>query len=245
MFEASLVESTPLLQPRNRWPALVSFGLQAIVVSALILIPLVHPEVLPLTLRKLEVVAPRFVPPHTPPPLPRPIRVEVATTPAAPAAPTQAPVLQQQAFHTDARALDAPALAVGLNLGGQGPSPLASLSGTAVKGSPIAVAGPPASSASTGPIRISTGVLTGMLLAPISPQYPAIAKLSRTQGTVVVEATISMTGKIESAHIVSGPEMLQAAALQAVRDARYRPFLLNGQPTEVSTTISINFRLGS
>ncbi len=84
-----------------------------------------------------------------------------------------------------------------------------------------------------------------MLLAPIAPQYPTIARISRTQGTVVVEAIISKTGQIESAHVVSGPMVLQAAALQAVRDARYRPFLLNNQPTEVSTTISINFRLGS
>jgi protein TonB len=84
-----------------------------------------------------------------------------------------------------------------------------------------------------------------MLLAPIAPQYPAIARISHTQGTVIVQAIISKTGHIESAHVVSGPMVLQAAALQAVRDARYRPFLLNSQPTEVETTISINFRLGS
>jgi protein TonB len=62
---------------------------------------------------------------------------------------------------------------------------------------------------------------------------------------VVVQAIISKSGKIESAQVVSGPAMLQASALQAVRAARYRPFLLNGQPTEVLTTISIVFRLGS
>jgi protein TonB len=84
-----------------------------------------------------------------------------------------------------------------------------------------------------------------MLLAPIRPEYPAIARISRTEGSVVVDALISTAGRIESAHVVSGPPMLQASALQAVRDARYRPFLLNGKPTEVSTTITINFRLGS
>jgi len=65
------------------------------------------------------------------------------------------------------------------------------------------------------------------------------------QGTVVVEAIISKSGVIESAHVTSGPVMLQSSALEAVRRARYRPFLLNGEPTEVATTISITFHLGS
>ncbi len=86
--------------------------------------------------------------------------------------------------------------------------------------------------------------MAGQLIDPIRPEYPTIARLSHTEGTVVVQAVISTTGRIERAHVVSGPEALQAAALQAVRDARYRPFLLNGQPTEVETTVSINFRLG-
>jgi protein TonB len=129
-------------------------------------------------------------------------------------------------------------------MGSNTASPLSSLSGTATSGSHIFVAGPPAA-APSGPLSISTGVLAGMLLVPIAPRYPTIARVSRTQGTVIVQAIISKTGHIESAHIVSGPVVLQAAALQAVRDARYRPFLLNNQPTEVETTISINFRLGS
>jgi protein TonB len=71
-----------------------------------------------------------------------------------------------------------------------------------------------------------------------------MARITHTEGTVVVDAIISRGGTIESAHVLSGPPMLQAAALAAVRQARYRPFLLNGQPTEVQTTITINFRMG-
>jgi len=93
-------------------------------------------------------------------------------------------------------------------------------------------------------MHVSTGVMAGQLLQPIRPEYPMIARLSRTEGTVVVQAVISKSGRIESARVVSGPGVLQAAALQAVREARYRPFLLNGLPTEVETTVSINFRLG-
>jgi protein TonB len=84
-----------------------------------------------------------------------------------------------------------------------------------------------------------------MLLAPIRPIYPQIARITHTEGTVIVQAIISRTGQIESAHILSGPPMLQNAALDAVRSAHYHPYLLNGQPTEVETTITIHFTLGS
>jgi protein TonB len=93
--------------------------------------------------------------------------------------------------------------------------------------------------------RISSGVTAGLLLAPIRSEYPVIARTTGTQGTVVVQAIIARDGRIQSAHVLSGPPLLQAAALDAVRSARYHPYLLNGQPTEVETTISIIFRLGS
>ncbi len=93
------------------------------------------------------------------------------------------------------------------------------------------------------PLRISDGVTAGMLLAPIHPVYPQIARLTGTSGTVVIEAIISKSGSIESAHALSGPAVLQTAALDAVRTAHYRPYLLNGQPTEVDTTITVNFRM--
>jgi protein TonB len=83
-----------------------------------------------------------------------------------------------------------------------------------------------------------------MLLAPIRPVYPAIAKAAHVEGSVVVEAVISRTGTIESLHVVSGPQMLQQAALDAIREARYQPYRLNGEPTDVETTITVIFRMG-
>ena len=64
------------------------------------------------------------------------------------------------------------------------------------------------------------------------------------QGTVVLQATISKTGTIENAHVVSGPAMLQQAALDAIRTWRYRPYLLNGEPVEVDTQVNVVFSLG-
>ena len=83
-----------------------------------------------------------------------------------------------------------------------------------------------------------------MLITPIQPVYPAIAKTAHVEGTVVVEAVISRTGTIESLHVVSGPPMLQRAAIDAIQAARYQPYRLNGVPTEVQTTFNVNFRMG-
>ena len=96
-----------------------------------------------------------------------------------------------------------------------------------------------------GPERVSKGVSEGLLLTPILPVYPAIARAARVQGAVVVEAVISKAGRIESLHAVSGPAMLQQAALDAISVARYRPYLLNGAATEVKTAITVVFTLGS
>ena len=76
------------------------------------------------------------------------------------------------------------------------------------------------------------------------PQYPAIAKAARIQGTVVLQATISKNGTIENLHVISGPPMLQQAAMEAVKTWRYRPYLLNGEPVEVETQVNVIFTLG-
>jgi protein TonB len=102
----------------------------------------------------------------------------------------------------------------------------------------------PAPATSKPPLHVSSGVSAGLLLQPIRPVYPRIAVLARTEGTVVVEAIISKTGAIVSAHVLSGPAMLRQAALDAVASARYAPYKLNGEPTDLETTITINFRLG-
>jgi protein TonB len=86
--------------------------------------------------------------------------------------------------------------------------------------------------------------MAGNLLEKTTPQYPAIAKAARIQGTVVLQATIAKNGSIQNLRVVSGPPMLQQAALDAVRSWRYKPYLLNGDPVEVETTVNVVFNLG-
>ena len=80
-------------------------------------------------------------------------------------------------------------------------------------------------------------------LQKTQPIYPPIAKAAHMQGTVTLHAIISKTGTIEKLEAISGPEMLKGAALDAVKSWRYKPYLLNGEPTEVDTTVIVNFNL--
>ena len=93
-------------------------------------------------------------------------------------------------------------------------------------------------------VRVSQGVTTGMLIHRVIPRYPSLARTARIQGQVVLDAVISKSGTIEKLKLASGPPMLAPAAIEAVKDWRYRPYLLNGQPVEVETKITVNFSLG-
>ena len=81
------------------------------------------------------------------------------------------------------------------------------------------------------------------LLHKVQPTYPPIARQARVQGAVELRAIISKNGTIENLVVVRGHPMLSAAAIEAVRQWRYRPYLLNGEPIEVETEITVNFLL--
>jgi TonB family protein len=93
------------------------------------------------------------------------------------------------------------------------------------------------------PVTVSAGVAGGLLVRRIAPEYPSIARTARVSGRVVLAASISKSGRVQNLQVVSGPPMLRQAALDAVRNWLYKPYLLNNQPTEVQTTIDVDFNL--
>lgn len=107
------------------------------------------------------------------------------------------------------------------------------------KGVPIVIPNPPPP---THPIRVSHWA-EGNLIYRVQPVYPAIAHQARIQGPVQLRAIISKAGTIENLTVVSGHPMLVSAAIEAVRQWRYRPYLLNHEPIEVETEITVNFVL--
>ncbi len=96
---------------------------------------------------------------------------------------------------------------------------------------------------SAKPVRVSAGVMAGQVLSHVNPIYPPDAKAAHVEGAVVLHAVISKTGEVRDLYVVSGPDELQASALDAIGQWIYKPYLLNGQPTEVETTITVNYKL--
>ena len=94
-------------------------------------------------------------------------------------------------------------------------------------------------------VRISQGVTKGLLIHKLEPTYPTLARAARVQGEVILSAVIDANGQITNLQLVSGHPMLVPTAIAAVKQWRYKPYLLNGQPVEVETTITVIFSLSS
>ena len=92
-------------------------------------------------------------------------------------------------------------------------------------------------------VRVSQGVTQGLLIRKVQPTYPPLARQARIQGQVLLQAEISKDGTIQNLRLISGHPMLTSAAIEAVKQWRYKPYILNGEPVEVETQITVNFTL--
>jgi periplasmic protein TonB len=92
-------------------------------------------------------------------------------------------------------------------------------------------------------VRVSSGVSSGLLIRRVNPTYPPLARQARIQGVVILQAQISKDGSIENLQLISGHPMLAPAAIEAVKQWKYKPYLLNGEPVEVDTQVQVNFTL--
>ncbi|HEX3374838.1 MAG TPA: energy transducer TonB [Edaphobacter sp.] len=96
---------------------------------------------------------------------------------------------------------------------------------------------------SSRPVDVSSGVMAANLLSAPKPEYPKLATLTRTQGSVVMQAVISKDGAVEEVHVIKGHRLLRGAAKNAVRNWRYRPYKVGGVAVAVATTVSVDFSL--
>ncbi len=92
-------------------------------------------------------------------------------------------------------------------------------------------------------VRVSSGVTSGLLQTKVNPNYPPLARQARIQGAVILRVVISKTGDVQDVQLISGHPMLAPAAIEAVKQWKYRPYLLNGDPVEVETQVQVNFTL--
>ena len=93
-------------------------------------------------------------------------------------------------------------------------------------------------------VQVNSGMSTGLLIKQVAPDYPPEAKHAHIQGSVLLRAVINKSGDIAELEIISGPIELVVSAVSAVRKWKYRPYLLNGEPVAVQTTIVVKYVLG-
>lgn len=235
MFDQSLLESTHA-QARRPYSALASFGLQSGLVLLALAIPLFHPESISLlqpmaapVLFRLPAITPsvHLTPAHG---------ASTASTGFrySPNFPNHPPIIR-----------DAP----GENVAPPDAFTCPPYCGTDPQGTalPIGTAPPPVTLEKPQPppqARLHVSTLNpSSLVYRVQPAYPSIAIQTRTEGDVRLAAVIGRDGSIQQLQVLSGHPLLAAAALNAVRQWRYRPLLLNGEPVEVETTVVVHFTL--
>ena len=241
MFEDSLFESGGKLKTKRGRTTSISFVIQAVIIGVLVLIPLLFTEALPKAMTMTFLAAPP--PPPPPPPPPAAVvhvkKVETDIVNNQLRQPTRIPK-QVKMIKEDT---SPPPVDAGVVGGVPGGVPGGSMGG--VMGSILANNNAPAPKvAPPQRIRVSSGVTQGLLVRRVEPQYPQMAKIARVQGAVVLAAVIGKDGAIQNLHVErSASPLLNQAALDAVKQWKYRPYILNGEPVEVDTTITVNFTL--
>ncbi|HLW88226.1 MAG TPA: energy transducer TonB [Terriglobales bacterium] len=244
MFEDSLIESGGKLKTKRGMTTTVSFVFQMVLVGVLVLIPLLFTEALPKTQLMTFLVAPPPPPPPPPPPAAAPVKVvkqiQTDIVNGQLRTPTKIPQKVQMIKEDEA---PAPVMSASGVIGGvPGGVPggqMGGVIGGIISSTPVAVP----KVATPQRIRVSQGVTQGMIIRRVQPAYPPLARQARIQGPVVLQAEIGKDGSIQNLRLISGHPMLAPAAIEAIKQWKYKPYILNGEPVEVETTITFNFTL--
>jgi periplasmic protein TonB len=205
-----------------------------VAIVALLIVPLLATDTLPIPQRALDLFIGSEIVPVVPPPPQRQHTNTQTNQPAAiaaPGAPTTAP--NGVAPETGAETL-------GETIGSGG-LPIGAVEGIDSGG--IGVVDVPPPPPPQGPVRIHQGIRAPLKVVDIAPVYPAVARAARIEGVVIIEATIDARGNVEAARVLRPQPMLDQAALDAVKQWKFTPTLLNGVPVPVIMTVTVNFTL--
>jgi protein TonB len=233
MFD-QLVVSGEMQKTHKPWAAALSAIIQTIIIGVIILIPLIYTEALPRGMLNTFLVAPA---PPPPPPPPQPVVKEIKAPKIIDIQKMVAPTVIPKSIAVVKD--EAPVIYTnsGEGVAGGTGNVLGGLIGSGPAGPP------PPPGAATQRIRVGGNVEAASLLNRITPQYPAIAKTAHVSGTVVLHAIIGKDGTIKELQYVSGPPLLMKSAMDAVKEWRYKPTLLNGEAVEVDTNVDVVFTL--
>jgi periplasmic protein TonB len=238
MFDQTFVDAQA--QTRRPWTVAVSLTLQIALVAIALILPLLH-------IASLEV--PTKIPVWLPvgkvdlnvKPEVKAVAPQTARRPIFHSVVLQAPTIVPARIDMSP---DAPVLAeAGTVVGRADPSLIPLLPGLVVEPPPAQTAAPKPPLPAPAAIRVGGGVQSAKLIFGPKPAYPPLARTTRIQGTVKIQALIGRDGVIRNLQVISGPPLLIAAAIEAVRQWRYQATLLNAEPVEVITEIDVNFTL--
>jgi protein TonB len=241
MFEDLVVSSPNPTKTNKPWTVVVSMALQLLFVAVLILIPLLFTEALPKTLMATMLMAPPPPPPPPPPPAvvqvvkvkPMAHLVEAGKLTAPKVIPKDIKIIKEEEQpDMGGMAGGVPGGVAGGSMGGVMGGVLGGVGGA-----------PPPPKPVQGRIRQGGNVQAAKLVNKVQPQYPPLARQTRISGTVRLHAIIGKDGSVQSLTLESGHPLLVQSALDAVRQWRYQPTLLNGEAVEVDTTIDVIFSL--
>ncbi len=240
MFTDSLLQPSFDQRFHRSWTTLSSFGLQALAMGLLLLLPLVKPGGIPLLHRLATPVSLGRPLPDAPP-----MRAHAGTVALAPSnllsirlmQPSRIPIAIVP-ISEDVPPQPFGSLGTGVPAGAIPGLP----NGTASAGSGTRAVPATPPPAPTRPIRISQ-MSPGSLIYQLQPVYPPLARTAHVEGTVVLAALVSREGTIENLRVLTGHPMLVNSAVEAVSKWRYRPYILNSEPVEVETQITVNFVL--
>jgi protein TonB len=245
MFSDSLLEKGLGERKRKRFTTTVSFAIQCVLLGVVIIVPMWIVEDLPKGQLLTFLAAPPPPPPPPPPPAAPLVRVVQETN-----------VLNNGELRTPTRipkkvemikeeAAPPPAALGGVVGGVPGGVPGGQMGGVigGIIGSSSVAAVPKLEPPKR--IRVSQGVTQGLLVHKVEPAYPKIALAARVAGVVQVHAIIGKDGIIKEAEVTDGSPLLAPAAIEAVKQWRYRPYLLNGEAVEVETNITVTFQISS
>ena len=243
MFEDSLIESGGRLKTKRGLTTTISVLFQIGLLMVMILIPLIFTEALPKQQLMTFLVAPP-PPPPPPPPAAAPVKIvkqiQTDIVNGQLRTPTKIPEKVQMIKEEEA---PPPAMAstgvVGGVPGGVPGGSMGGVMGSILSSTPVAVP----KVATPQRVRVSQGVSAGLLVRKVNPNYPPLARQARIQGQVLLQAEISKDGSIQNLRLISGHPMLAPAAIEAVKQWKYKPYLLNGEPVEVETQVQVNFTL--
>ncbi|MGA7794899.1 MAG: TonB family protein [Candidatus Acidiferrales bacterium] len=237
MFD-DLLESTSEKKKDNKgWGFVLSGVVQALILGILILIPLIYTEALPKAMLSTLLIAPP--PPPPPPPPPQPVKTIVK--PVARLIQSGKLMQPHSIPHEVAVFKEAELPPDVINNAGPTGGVFGGIPG---QGMVAAVAPPPPKPAAPSRIKQGGNVTAASIINQTRPLYPPLARQARIQGNVVLHAIIDKDGKVAQLEVISGHPLLVQSALDAVKQWRYKPTLLNGDPVEVDTTITVTFTMG-